>query len=110
MRGADNEDVVDDSKSEVLVALVGVLGIEFPPNIGRVLDLNDVERVNMRLFPLELDKRTRRLGGRGRWWKWNSREICFTLNKTIEKSNANSDRSYFKATKFITNNENMWIT
>jgi len=45
------------------VPLVGVLGIEFPPNIGRVLDLNDVERVNIKLLLLEFDNVTRRFGG-----------------------------------------------
>jgi hypothetical protein len=45
------------------IPLVGVLGIEFPPNIGRVLDLNDVERVNIKLFPLEFANVTRRFGG-----------------------------------------------
>jgi hypothetical protein len=59
----DNDDVVE-SKSDEFVALVGVLGIEFPPNIGRVLDLNDVERVNIKFVPpLEFDNVTRRLGG-----------------------------------------------
>jgi hypothetical protein len=54
---------VDESNIDEFVPLVGVLGIEFPPNIGRVLDLNDVERVNIKLFPLEFDNVTRRFGG-----------------------------------------------
>jgi hypothetical protein len=58
-----------------LILLVGVLGIELLliPRfvlfiIGRVPDLNDVERVNIKLFPLLLmillvDNVTRRFGG-----------------------------------------------
>jgi hypothetical protein len=45
------------------VPLVGVLGIEFPPTIVRIFDLNDVERVNIKLLLLEFDNVTRRFGG-----------------------------------------------
>jgi hypothetical protein len=57
------------------IVLVGVLGIDplfMPvfvlPMIGRVPDLNDVERVNIKLFPLPLimllfNNATRRFGG-----------------------------------------------
>jgi hypothetical protein len=62
-RVVDNDDD-DESKIEEFVALVGVFGIEFPPNMGRVLDLNDVERVNIKFVPpLEFDNAIRRLGG-----------------------------------------------
>ena len=43
--------------------LVGVLGIELPPIIGRIVDLNEVDRVNIRLFPFEIDVMPRRFGG-----------------------------------------------
>ena len=64
VRAVDNDEV-EESRMEECMALVGVLGMEFPPNImGRVLDLNDVERVNIRLVPpLEFGNATRRFGG-----------------------------------------------
>ena len=62
-RVVDNDDVVE-SKIDEFVILVGVLGIELPPNIGRVFDLNDVERVNIKFVPpVEFDNVTRRFGG-----------------------------------------------
>lgn len=54
---------LDESKIDELVALVGVLGMELPPNIGRIFDLNDVERVNIKLVPPVFDSATRRFGG-----------------------------------------------
>jgi hypothetical protein len=59
--GDDND--VDESNDDEFIPLVGVLGIEFPPNIGRILDLNDVERVNIKLVPLVFGNTTRRFGG-----------------------------------------------
>jgi hypothetical protein len=54
---------VDESSIDECVILVGVLGIELPLIIGLIVDLNDVERVNIRLFPVEFDETIRRLGG-----------------------------------------------
>lgn len=61
----------DDKIIDELILLVGVFGIEplLPlPISGRVPDLNDVDRVNIKLVPLPLIKlllpnTTRRLGG-----------------------------------------------
>ena len=53
----------DERRIEEFVILVGVLGIELPPQFGRIPDLNDVERVNIRLVPLILFGMIRRFGG-----------------------------------------------
>jgi hypothetical protein len=62
----------DDNIIDELILLVGVLGIEplliVEFIIGRVPDLNDVERVNIKFVPLPLiillfDNITRRFGG-----------------------------------------------
>lgn len=58
-----DNDALDESKIDEFAALVGVLGMELPVRIGRVFDLKDVERVNIRLVPPELDNATRRFGG-----------------------------------------------
>lgn len=42
---------------------VGVLGIEFPPIIGLIVDLNEVDRVNIKLLPLDTDEMPRLFGG-----------------------------------------------
>lgn len=61
----------DDKIIDELILLVGVFGIEpllLFPIIGRVPDLNDVDRVNIKLVPLPLMRLLpvnviRRLGG-----------------------------------------------
>lgn len=71
--GVDDDEIDDDDESSMagLMLLVGVLGIE-PlfrlADIGRVVVLNDVERVSIRLVPfvlmmLLLSSATRRFGG-----------------------------------------------